>query len=173
MATHKYLTTETGITIFRLGSSDSATLSKMFSGAPQYDGYRPDVVMKAGNLLLKDGVVGNVTIDAGGAVSDITPDAGNTLVEGFNRDYANIPDISDAALANSLGGPGNPGTANSPNPDITGGLTAVEIRKIEGSGGAFEDGKIGGKFPNPSIVSDKIADQTIENILPGTSTPAP
>lgn len=137
------------------GSSDTATLHKMFPGSPVYTGEMTDDTVTETYTSLLDGI--NVDNGTFGSV---------------NMDYADAPDLREV----EVGGGGLPGSPYAPNiasppegmnpADIpAAGVEATQAAK--GSGSPF----IGNGLTSPKDTSATISKQKIGSLQKGKSTP--
>jgi hypothetical protein len=148
-------TVKTRITTRNLGSSDSASMQKLFPGSPIHSGeYTEDKVKE----LVQDYTDG---------IENQNPD----FAEGVDMDYGNAPNLSEV----EVGGAGLPGSSFGPNiaappqgmnpKDIpASGVESSEAAK--GSGSPFP----GDSLSSPDKTSKLVSGQKIGSLIKGKSS---
>ena len=148
-------TVKSPVTTRRVGSSDSASMQKLFPGSPIHSGEYTEEVVKE---LVQDYVDG-------------TTEGNPDFPEGVNMDYDTAPVLSEV----EVGGGGLPGSSYGPNiaappegmnpKDIpASGVEASEAAK--GSGSPFP----GDSLSSPDKTSKNISKQTIGGLIKGQSS---
>lgn len=143
-----------------MGASDVATLQAMFPASPIHNGDLTDANVKAdAQTRLIDGVVE-------------APAGTHYGVPGFNRDYADAPNLGDVA-PDAAEGIGSPHTPNPTSPDTPGGQNGpIPADWPPAPGNEYGDGGSygSGGDVSPHNASQVVARQTIGDLTLGKSS---